>query len=134
MVGIAAMGLIFTIEGYTDNYFPALQDSDFYETGIWATRHPQEKIAMLQSGIASFIAPNVINIDGKVNTDALHAHQDGRLGRYLRDEHFDYIADWKPFIEDIADLAKKDELYFDSVGMIGGIQLMKRRMAITPSK
>jgi hypothetical protein len=124
---LAVLGLTFTIAGYADDYFPARQSADLYDMGIWAKNHPTEKIAMLQSGIASFIAPNIINLDGKVNTDALRAHQEGRLAAYLRDEHFTYIADYKSFIADIDTIARKNELYFDSVSMIGGIQLMKRR-------
>jgi hypothetical protein len=101
--------------------------------GFWAHQHPNEKIAMLQSGIASFIAPNIINLDGKVNTAALRAHQQGRLAEYLRNEHFTYIADYKSFIADIDTISRnaspsmRNELYFDSVSMIGSIQLMKRR-------
>ncbi len=129
LIGIAILGLVFTIRGYTVlYYFSDEKPAGFYEMGIWAKQHPGEKIAMLQSGIASFIAPNIINLDGKVNTDALLAHQQGRLAGYLRDEHFTYIADDKPFIEDIAILAKKDELYYDSSGMIDEILLMKHRM------
>ena len=122
----AALCLTFSVVGYVRDYFPSDPSADLYDMGVWAQQHPNEKIAMLQSGIASFIAPNVINLDGKVNTEALRAHQEGRLAEYLRDEHFTYIADWKPFVEDIAAMTKKDELYFDSVGMIGSIQLMKR--------
>jgi hypothetical protein len=132
IIGVAVIGLTFSIVEYSGNYFPAHQADDLFETGVWANHHPDEKIAMLQSGIASFVAPNVINLDGKVNSDALRAHQQGKLSEYLRDEHFTYIADWKPFIEDIAATLKKDELYFDSVGMINKILLMKRRIAATP--
>ncbi len=133
MLCTATLGLAFSLDGYVGDYFPAHRTFDFYDMGSWANKHPQEKIAMLQSGIASFIAPNIINLDGKVNSDALRAHQEGRLAAYLRDEHFTYIADWKPFIEDIAAIAGKDELYFDSVGMIDKILLMKCRTATTPS-
>lgn len=129
IIGITLIGMAFCVAEYTRDYFPALQASDFYETGMWANRHPEEKIGMLQSGIASFVAPNIINLDGKVNAEALRAHQEGRLARYLRDEHFTYMADWKPFIEDIANTARKSELYFDSSGMIGGVELMKLRTA-----
>jgi hypothetical protein len=127
IIGVAVIGLTFSIAEYANHYLRVLQVSDLYDTGVWANHHPEEKIAMLQSGIASFIAPNIINLDGKVNSDALRAHQQGRLAAYLRNEHFTYLADWKPFIEDIADTARNNELYFDSVGMIDGIQLMKLR-------
>lgn len=132
LLAVAVVGISFSVAEYSGNYFPVHQTDDLFETGVWANQHPHEKIAMLQSGIASFIAPNIINLDGKVNSDALRAHQEGRLADYLRDEHFTYIADWKPFIEDIADTLKKDELYFDSVGMINKILLMKRQASATP--
>ena len=83
---------------------------------------------MLQSGVASFVAPNVINLDGKVNTAALVAHQQGRLAEYLREQQFTMIADDKPLVEDLATIARSGELFFDSVGMIDHIQLMKRQM------
>ncbi len=136
---IAGAGIIlfsvFSLGFGVERYGYRLHDttgSEFYKTGVWAAQHPQEKIGMLQSGIASFVAPNVINLDGKVNSDALRAHQSGRLAEYLRDERFTYIADWKPFIEDIDTLARNNELYFDSVGMIDRIQLMKLR-AVHPA-
>ena len=120
-------GLIFSIDRFATNYSFGSHQADFYDMGVWANAHPKEKIGMLQSGIASFVAPNVINLDGKVNAAALHAHQQGRLAEYLRVERFTYIADWKPFVEDLAKIARTDKLYFDSTGMIDHIQLMKRR-------
>ncbi len=129
MLALAALGLFFFLAGYRVAFLTVPRSFDFYEMGEWAAQHPAEKIGMLQSGITSFIAPNVINLDGKVNSEALRAHQQGRLAEYLRNEHFTYIADWKPFIEDIDTIARRDELYFDSVGMVGYVQIMKLRMA-----
>ncbi len=134
LIAIAILGLTFSVLEYKGNYFPAIQAIDFYDTGIWAREHPNEKVAMLQSGIAGFIAPTITNLDGKVNLAALRAHQKGLLAEYLRDEHFTYIADWKPFTDDIARMAQAHELYFDSVGMVGGVQLMKLRSAQTTVK
>ena len=131
---IALLGLTFSVLEYKGNYLPAIQAIDFYNAGMWAKNHPKEKVAMLQSGIAEFIAPNITNLDGKVNLAALRAHQKGQLAEYLRDEHFTYLADWKPFTDDIAGMAQAHELYFDSVGMVGSIQLMKLRTAASPSK
>ncbi|HET6402927.1 MAG TPA: hypothetical protein VFH95_16205 [Candidatus Kapabacteria bacterium] len=127
LIAAAIIGLAFSIDRFAADYYLVSRTSDFYDMGGWANAHPNEKIGMLQSGIASFVAPNIINLDGKVNADALRAHQQGRLADYLRDQHFTYIADEKPFIEDIAAIARKDKLFFDSTGMIGHIQLMKRR-------
>jgi hypothetical protein len=120
-------------------YYTITEKPEFYNMGLWAVRHPTEKIGLLQSGIAGFIAshamdvPNVVNLDGKVNAEALRAHQQGRLAEYIRNEHLTYIADQKAMIEDIDTMCRKDNIYFDSVGLIGDprlmndIQLMKRR-------
>jgi hypothetical protein len=125
---LAVLGLLFSISGYRNRYLPHPTSYEFYEMGQWAKQRPQEKIGMLQSGIASFIAPNVINLDGKVNFEALRSHQQGRLAEYLRTGQFTYIADSKPLIDGIAEIARGGKLEFDSVGMIDGIQLMQRRV------
>ena len=100
---------------------------DFYEMGQFALQHPQDKFGMLQSGIAGFVATNVINLDGKVNAEALHAHLAGHLGKYIDSVHCTYLADENGLIQDLAALAKKDELSFDSVGMVGSVHVMKLR-------
>lgn len=127
LAAIAIAGIAFSIHEYAFVYFPSDRPYEFYDVGVWAAEHPSEKIAMLQSGIASFVAPNVVNLDGKVNSDALRAHEQGRLPEYLRAERFTYIADFKPFISDIDSMCQKNELFFDSVGMVGNVQLMKLR-------
>ncbi len=122
--------LLFSLGFGIERYTHALRDrspNGFYEMGEWAAQHPHEKIGMFQSGIASFIAPNVINLDGKVNFEALRAHQQGRFAEFLREEQFTYIADTKNLVEDLAGIARKGGLYFDSVSTIDGFQLMKRR-------
>ncbi len=134
---VAALTLGFGANRYIVNFFMQPGPHEFYAMGEWARAHPDEKIGMLQSGIASFIAPNVINLDGKVNTEALHAAQHGKLAQYLRAEHFAYLADWKPLVEDIAKICARDELFYDSVGKVGrmshitndphSVQLMKLR-------
>jgi hypothetical protein len=135
---IAVFSLAFSADRYV-RFYTFTDEPELYETGLWAQQHPEEKIGMLQSGIAGFIAsekmtvPNVINLDGKVNADALHAHQQGRLPEYIRNEQITIIADQKPMIEDIASMCRQAHLYFDSVGLVGDshmanvIQLMRRR-------
>ncbi len=122
---------------FAANRYMALYDKterpEFYDMGAWAAEHPSDKIGMLQSGLTSFLAPNIINLDGKVNAEALRAHQEGHLARYIRNEQILYIADWKPFIEDVAEMCRKDELFFDSVGMVGHIQIMRRRVRSLPA-
>jgi hypothetical protein len=131
-IGIAAylfVAVAFGVDRYLAHGFVTSAQPDFYAMGQWALQHSNEKIGMLQSGLTSFESPNVINLDGKVNTDALHAHQRGTLGEYIRDEQFMYLADWKPFVEDIAAMASGAGAPFDSIGRIGNFQIMRRRDA-----
>jgi hypothetical protein len=135
---IAIVSLGFSADRYMQ-YYTISEVPEFYNMGVWAAQHPTEKIGMLQSGVAGFVAsegmpvPNVLNLDGKVNADALRAHQQGRLPEYIRNEHITYIADQKAMIEDIAAMCRQQHLYFDSVGLVGDprltndIQLMKFR-------
>jgi hypothetical protein len=135
LIPVTASVILLLMLGFGVNRYFAFYDKpnalEFYNIGMWANSHPAERIGMLQSGIAGFVAPNIVNLDGKVNAEALAAHQQGQLGRYILQQKFDYLADWKPFVEDVAALCGAHELFFDSIGMVGRIQVMKRRTAPT---
>jgi hypothetical protein len=81
---------------------------------------------MLQSGTANFISSNVVNLDGKVNADALHAKLHGQLGAYIVEQRFDYLADWQPFVKDIAGQAGQFGATYDSSFWIGRVLWMRR--------
>ena len=49
--------------------FGMFQYSELYEAGKWAAQRPEKKIGMFQSGTATFVASNVMNLDGKVNPE-----------------------------------------------------------------
>lgn len=56
---------------------------------------PDQKVGMFQSGTTGFVYPDrVVNLDGKVNSGALHAFQRGELPRYVDSAKFEYIIDW----------------------------------------
>jgi len=75
-VGIAAISFSF---GFYIYYFTIGHQSDFYLLGKWALLRSNEVIGMGQSGTAGFIAPNVMNLDGKVNFAALQAKQKKKI-------------------------------------------------------
>ena len=61
------------------------------------------RIGMAESGRLGFLYPRrVVNLDGKMNVEALHALLAGRLDRYIRSAHLDYIM-----------LHNEDVEYFD---------------------
>ena len=63
----------------------------------WIDGHvePEQTVGMFQSGTTGFVYPDhVVNLDGKVNSEALHAFQRGELPQYVDSAKFDYIIDW----------------------------------------
>ncbi|MDP4199237.1 MAG: hypothetical protein Q8922_05700 [Bacteroidota bacterium] len=113
------MAAYFSIYRYVNEYI-APPKSDFYRVGLWARQHTGQ-VGMDQSGTAGFYAPNVINLDGKVNRDALAAIEAGGIGQYIAREKIEYLADWKPLVERLVMDAKKygaDYSLFDSIGYI----------------
>ena len=57
---------------------------------------PDARLGAFQAGLLSWYAGGgVINLDGKVNSDAYHALVDGRLHEYLRDSGITHVLDWE---------------------------------------
>jgi hypothetical protein len=48
----------------------------------------------VNSGIAGFFHENVVNLDGKMNSDALAALRSGTLDEYLAHDRIDVMIDW----------------------------------------
>jgi hypothetical protein len=113
------------VSGYAYNFLIS-RTTDFYYIGKFALAHPDQKIGMDQSGTAGFIAPNVINLDGKVNYEALMANKVDDIGSYVLKEKIDYIADWKPFSEAIVASASRYGAKFEAVDSIGLVIIYKR--------
>ena len=81
---------------------------------------------MEQSGTAGFIAANVVNLDGKVNYDALKAKKKNDIGAYIESEKLDYIADWREFSTAMVASASKHGGKFQEVDSIGKIIIYHR--------
>jgi hypothetical protein len=84
------------VERYADN-FRNHNIAPGYLTGKWGLQHPNLLIGMEQAGTARFVAPNIVNLDGKVNPEALQARRHHAIGEYIVQTKFDYLVDW-PFI------------------------------------
>ncbi|UCG51236.1 MAG: glycosyltransferase family 39 protein [Candidatus Latescibacterota bacterium] len=68
----------------------------FYDVAKWveANTLPDDTIGVFQSGAIGYLSDRkVINLDGKVNRDALEALKDKRLDEYLRKEGVDVVID-----------------------------------------
>lgn len=53
-----------------------------------------EWVAAIQSGTLGYFHDRTINLDGKVNPEALTARQQDRLIEYIIDKKVDYLVDW----------------------------------------
>jgi hypothetical protein len=125
-LSIFSLGAIgFSASRYAYYYFID-KTSGFYLMGKFALLHPTEKIGMEQSGTAGFMSPNVINLDGKVNFEALEAKKKGDIGEYIEKEKLYYIADWREFSEPMIASASTHGGKFQEVDSIGKIIIFKR--------
>jgi len=100
--------------------------ADLAEIGFWAQKHPNVSVGVLQSGAAGFLADNVINLDGKVNLDALHARQQDSLGAYILRMNFEYLADEQGFLDPTLQKAARLGCYYDQVDSIRSVRIFRR--------
>jgi hypothetical protein len=85
------------------------------------------RIGMAESGRLGFLYPTrVVNLDGKMNVEALHALLAGRLGSYIQSANLDYIMlhddDVEYFDRTIADWRK----HWRSHGMLGEFEVFEK--------
>ncbi len=91
--GVYAAGLLFM--GYTSG-FRTTPVYGFYDAARWVATHtdPSETIGVFQGGAIGYLSQRrVVNLDGKVNTEAFEALRSGRLREYVRDAHIDLVLD-----------------------------------------
>ncbi|HXV14511.1 MAG TPA: glycosyltransferase family 39 protein [Candidatus Krumholzibacteria bacterium] len=91
--GVYAAALLYM--GYT-SAFRTIRVYGFYDAARWVTTHtdPSETIGVFQGGAIGYLSQRrVVNLDGKVNTDAYQALRAGRLGEYVHEAHIDLVLD-----------------------------------------
>lgn len=104
----------------TDSRSPA------YFTGLWARTVAPAKVGMTSSGTASFVSDNVVNLDGKVNYQALVARKRDGLAKYIIDNNITYVADWREGVEKVAQDAATLGVTYSKVDSIGPILIYRR--------
>ncbi len=86
-----AVAIVFNIAHYIYNFtFP--ETSYLFWTGMWAQQHPEYTIGMTSSGTAGFMSENVVNLDGKVNVEALRARNNNAIGKYIMTSGIDVLT------------------------------------------
>jgi hypothetical protein len=113
------------VERYADNYRNH-NIAPGYLTGKWGAEHPDLLIGMEQAGTARFIAPNIVNLDGKVNPEALQARKHHAIGNYIVQTKFDYLVDWPFIVGPLVERATAAGGKFTLVGKIGTMDVYHR--------
>jgi len=94
----------------------------FYDAARWVEDNtsPDDTIGVFQSGAIGYFAHRrVINLDGKVNSQALQALKGGRLGDYLRREGIDVVIDNKNVLELFLTGGFNERNYGDPLVLLG---------------
>lgn len=110
---------------YPRNFY-STANASLYHMGLWAREHPGDKVGMHQSGISGFVAANVVNLDGKVNFNALKARLENSLGQYIIDEGITYLADWDTIVKPLVQEVHKYGVNFKSVDTVDDVRIYKR--------
>jgi hypothetical protein len=74
----------------------------YYDIAEWVEEHTRkdEEIGVFQCGTIGYLCDRrIVNLDGKVNRDALRALKSGKLTDYLREEGIDLVVDHSKVIE-----------------------------------
>lgn len=91
--GVYAVALLFMT--YTAAY-RTTPVYGFYDAARWVATHTDasDTIGVFQGGAIGYLSHRrVINLDGKVNSDALHAMETGRLDQYVKAAGIDIVMD-----------------------------------------
>jgi hypothetical protein len=75
-------------------------------------------IAAFQTGTLGFFLPNVYNLDGKVDQNAIFYTENNNLGRYVDSLNIDVILSWKPYLKNFEEgyLGNNWEVYSPDIG------------------
>jgi hypothetical protein len=62
----------------------------------WVQEHvpPEVWVAAVQTGTLGFFHDRTLNLDGKVNPEALRARKEGRIPAYVLEKDVQYLVDW----------------------------------------
>lgn len=108
LVAFALMALTNVWAAWDTHHRGGIGDGHSVAAGYVANHLPKDaRIGAFQSGVVGYYNENVINLDGKVNVDALAAMREKRVEEYVDAERIDYVIDWQGVIEGLMPRAMK---------------------------
>lgn len=98
-VAIALLLLVvFCGEDFWSLHTGRIASNHIISAGYARNFYPKARVGAFQSGAFGFFDPNVVNLDGKMNDDALHADHVHALSAYLDRSGVDVLIDWEPLM------------------------------------
>jgi len=131
MLIVLGGAMMVTIYGFTWS-FTGQRSNPYVMRSDWISERtsPHDRVATFQSGTAGYVCRNVINLDGKVNAEALAATQKGRLTDYIVDSRFEYVMDWPELTLPLMRDARVASMY-ESIDTLGEGCIVYRRRDLT---
>ena len=77
------------------------------------------RVAAFQTGVAGYLCENIINLDGKMDNDALISIENGNIESYIDKMNVEVLIEWKDFIPNLLSreyLEKYWDLYDNDIG------------------
>ena len=91
--------LLFAV--YIPAWMPGHEEDGFYRAGIWINENlPQDAIigSYLAGTVGYFSERKLIDLDGKVNSNAAEALIEAKIGKYIRENGINFVSDWPSYI------------------------------------
>ena len=114
---------------------PWRKESVFYHELVWIRKNltPDQWVGAFQSGTVGFFHDRTINLDGKVNQDALLAIQAGTHHQYVAESPVAYLLDWESLMRPWhASQTSEDFEWLVEVPTSGRSFVVLRRRALRP--
>jgi hypothetical protein len=89
------------------------------------------RIGAFQTGALGYYVDNVINLDGKVNNNALESYKHKSLEQYIDSMKIEVLVDWKEIFIEMLDqqyLEKYWQVYSEDIGDGRTICYVRRKM------
>jgi len=95
-VGFAGYLILAHAQAYWGNQYYLGSQHLHWQVVEWTKKNVPESawVGALQSGTLGYFHDRTINLDGKVNPDALVARQTNKIGDYIQQKNIEYIVDW----------------------------------------
>ena len=95
-VGLVYVGMLasFFLHAATSLHTGHIGNTHVLAAGFVQGHFAGRRVGAFQSGVIGYFNENVLNLDGKVNSDALWARRSGTLVEYLDRARVDVLIDW----------------------------------------